>query len=167
MLSAAGEPAPKSHELDRLASEPSRNFEPAPGAIMTLTIPEIGLHEAPVFPSADRGALNSGIAHVPETSLPWDDSSHRNVYLAGHHLGWPGTRGRLIFYRLDELEPGDEVLLKDDNGSLFHYRVSETFVVEPTDSWVMGEVRGRDMVSLQTCTLPDLDKRLIVRADRV
>jgi sortase A len=68
---------------------------------------------------------------------------------------------------LDELEPGDEVLLEDDRGNLYRYRVSEIFIVEPPDSWVMGEVRGRDMVSLQTCTLPDLDKRLIVRADRV
>ena len=134
---------------------------------MTLTIPKIGLHKAPVFPSAGRTALNSGIAHVPETSLPWDDSTHRNVYLAGHRLGWPGTRGRLIFYRLDELESGDEVLLEDERGNLYHYRVSEAFVVEPTDSWVMGEVRGRDMVSLQTCTLPDLEKRLIVWAERV
>jgi sortase A len=164
---SAREPAPKAHELDRLASGPSRHFEPAPGSIMTLTIPQIGLHKAPVFPTASRAALNSGIAHVPETSLPWDDSSHRNVYLAGHRLGWPGTQGRLIFYRLDELEAGDEVLLEDERGNIYHYRVSEAFVVEPTDSWVMGEVRGRDMVTLQTCTLPDLEKRLIVRAERV
>ena len=164
---SAGEPAPRAHELDRLASGASRDFESAPGAIMMLTIPKIGLHKAPVYPSADRAALNSGIAHVPETSLPWDDSSHRNVYLAGHRLGWPGTRARLIFYRLDELEVGDEILLEDDEGNLYRYRVSEAFVVEPTDAWVMGQVRGRDMVTLQTCTLPDLDKRLIVRADRV
>jgi sortase A len=134
---------------------------------MTLTIPAIGLHEAPVFPSADRVVLNSSIAHIPESSLPWDDSSHRIVYLAGHRLGWLGTRGRLIFFRLDDLEPGDEVLLADERGNLYRYQVSEIFVVEPTDAWVMGQVRGRDMVSLQTFTLPDLDKRLIVRADRV
>jgi sortase A len=43
----------------------------------------------------------------------------------------------------------------------------EIFVVGPTDSWVMGQVRGKDMVTLQTCTLPHLKKRLIVRAERV
>jgi LPXTG-site transpeptidase (sortase) family protein len=166
------EPAPKAHELDRLAGGgtpggASHDFKPVAGAIMTLTIPKIGLRQAPVFSSADRAALNSGIGHVPETSLPWDDSSHRNVYLAGHRLGWPGTPARLIFYRLDELERGDDVLLEDDEHNLYRYRVSESFLVEPTDSWVMGEVRGRDIVSLQTCTLPDLDRRLIVRADRV
>ena len=94
----------------------------------------------------------SGIAHVPETSLPWDDSSHRNVYLAGHRLGWPGTPVRL---------------LEDNEHNLYRYRVSEIFVVEPTDAWVMGQVKDRVLLTLQTCTLPDLEARLIVRADRV
>jgi sortase A len=32
----------------------------------------------------------------------------------------------------------------------------------------MGQVRGRDMVSLQTCTpIPTFEKRLVVRAERV
>jgi sortase A len=59
------------------------------------------------------------------------------------------------------------VLLEDDSGNVYRYRVSEKFVVEPTDVWVMGQVRDRDLVTLQTCTLPDLDKRLIVGAERV
>jgi sortase A len=46
--------------------------------------------------------------------------------------------------------------------------VSETFLADPADSWVMGQVRGRDMLTLQTCTpYPTFEKRLIVRADRV
>jgi LPXTG-site transpeptidase (sortase) family protein len=46
--------------------------------------------------------------------------------------------------------------------------LSETFLAEPTDSWVMGQLRGRDMLTLQTCTpIPTFQKRLIVRADRV
>jgi sortase A len=41
-------------------------------------------------------------------------------------------------------------------------------VVGPADTWVMGEVRGRDMVTLQTCTpIPTFEQRIIVRADRV
>ena len=49
----------------------------------------------------------------------------------------------------------------------YEYRVSEVFVVEPGADWVVDPVRGRDMVTLQTCTFPDLLNRLIVRADRV
>jgi sortase A len=161
----AAEPEPKESERGLLASP--REFKPVPEAIMTLTIPSIGLREVPVVPLDNREALIRGVAHEPETSLPWDKGAQRNVYLAGHRLGWPGTRGRLIFYDLDDLDKGDEVLLEDDSGNVYRYRVSEKFVVEPTDVWVMGQVRDRDLVTLQTCTLPDLEKRLIVRAERV
>lgn len=40
-------------------------------------------------------------------------------------------------------------------------------MVGPEESWVMGQLPGRDMVTLQTCTGPNFEKRLIVRADRV
>ena len=60
------------------------------------------------------------------------------------------------------------MLLKARGGRSHRYRVTEKFVVGPDDSWVMGQVRGRDLVTLQTCTpVPTFEKRLIVRADRV
>ncbi|CAN5543764.1 hypothetical protein BH24ACT21_BH24ACT21_12350 [soil metagenome] len=104
---------------------------------------------------------------MPETSLPWTRSPHRNVYLAAHVLGWPGTGSRLIFYNLNQLGNGDEVLLKDRRGNRYKYKVTETFVIDPTERWVMGQELNRDMVTLQTCTGPNFSKRLIVRADRV
>jgi LPXTG-site transpeptidase (sortase) family protein len=92
----------------------------------------------------------------------------RNVYLAGHRLGWPGTWSHLVFYHLDKLGRGDAVVLRDRQGRRYEYRVSETFITDPGDSWVMGQVRGRDMVTLQTCTpIPTFEKRIVVRADRV
>jgi sortase A len=87
--------------------------------------------------------------------------------LAGHRLGFPGTASHLIFYRLDELGRGDETLLKDRDGKRYRYRVTEAFGADPEDSWVMGQVRDRDMLTLQTCTGPNWERRLIVRADRV
>jgi sortase A len=159
-------PEPKSSESD-LINEP-RHFEVPPGAIMSLTVEAIGIYNAPVFDSDSQWALDNGIIHVPQTSLPWSDTQQRNVYLAGHRLGYEGTGSRLIFYELDELVVGDEVVLEDREGKLYRYRVSETFVVGPADTWVMGEVRGRDMVTLQTCTpIPTFEQRIIVRADRV
>jgi sortase A len=60
------------------------------------------------------------------------------------------------------------LLLRDQTGRSYRYRVSEVFIADPTDVWVMGQVRGRDMVTLQPCTpYPTFEKRLIVRADRV
>jgi len=33
--------------------------------------------------------------------------------------------------------------------------------------WVVDPVRDRDILTLQTCTYPKLDDRLIVRAERI
>jgi sortase A len=135
---------------------------------MGLTIEAIGIHDAPVFDSDGRWALANGIAHNPQTSLPWSQSAQRNVYLAGHRMGYRGTWSRMLFYNLHKLKRGDKVLLKDRAGNSYRYRVSEVFIADPKDVWVMGQVRGRDMVTLQTCTpIPTFQKRLIVRADRV
>ncbi len=63
---------------------------------------------------------------------------------------------------------GDEVLLKDRDGTPYKYRAIESFLAGPFDSWVMGQMRGRDMLTLQTCTpIPTFEKRLIVRAERI
>ncbi len=161
-----GWPEPSQGELESANQE--RRYELLPGAIMGLTIEAMGIYDVPVFDSDGRWALAKGIAHNPQTSLPWSPTPQRNVYLAGHRMGYRGTWSRMVFYNLDKLKPGDEVLLKDRAGTSYRYRVSEVFVVDPTDSWVMGQVRGRDMVTLQTCTpYPTFEKRLIVRADRM
>jgi sortase A len=146
----------------------ARQYQLLPGAIMGLTIEAIGIHDAPVFDSDSRWALANGIAHNPQTSLPWSPTAQRNVYLAGHRMGFRGTWSRMIFYNFDKLKRGDKVLLKDRSGNSYRYRVSEVFITDPTGVWVMGQVRSRDMVTLQTCTpYPTFEKRLIVRADRV
>ena len=157
---------PTQGELERAKGE--RHYELLPGAIMGLTIEAIAIYDAPVFDSKSQWALANGIAHNPQTSLPWSQSAQRNVYLAGHRMGYRGTWSRMIFYNLDKLKRGDEVVLKDRAGNPYRYRVSEVLITDPTDVWVMGQVRGRDMLTLQTCTpYPTFEKRLIVRADRV
>ena len=159
-------PTPTDEELQAV-NEP-RHYDLPPGAIMGLTIKAIDLYNVPVMNDDSQWALSQGVIHEPETSLPWSSTPQRNVYLAGHRLGYYGTWSRLVFYNLDKLRKGDLVVLKDRDGKAYRYRVSETFVTDPTDVWVMGQVVGRDMVTLQTCTpYPTFEKRLIVRADRV
>jgi sortase A len=159
-------PMPTKEQL-ATASKP-RHYELPSGAVMGLTLKAIDVYNAPVFDSDSNWALTNGVGHVPDTSLPWSETPQRNVYLEGHRLGWPGTGSYLVFYHLNSLEKGDEVILKDREGKAYRYRVSEVMKVNPEDVWVMGEVVGRDMVTLQTCTpIPTFEKRLIVRADRV
>ncbi|MDP9478066.1 MAG: sortase [Actinomycetota bacterium] len=160
-----GFPVPDEDEIARL-DEP-RRFAPDPGADLTLSLPSLGVRNAPVYDSDSSRALEAGVGHVPETSMPWDRGEQRNTYLAAHRLGYPGTGSRLLFYELDKLGRGDEVVLRG-KGKTYRYKVSEILVVDPNDSWVMGQVVGRDMVTLQTCTpIPTFEKRLVIRADRV
>jgi sortase A len=158
-------PEPTPDDL-RAAQEPRRYSLPD-GAVLGLTVDAMGIRNAPVFDSVGAWALKHGVGHHPETSMPWSATPQRNVYLAGHRLGFPGTASHLIFYRLGDLGRGDEILLKDRDGRRYGYRVVDTFVSGPEDSWVTGQVRGRDLLTLQTCVGPNYSERLIVRAERV
>jgi len=109
-----------------------------------------------------------GVVHLPDTSFPWSDTPERNVYLAGHRLGWPGTGSHLVFYRLNQLDGGERVTLRDREGKRYDYRVIDSFKVGAEESWVTGRVKGRDLLTLQTCTpIPTFQWRLIVRAERI
>ena len=165
-LQEDGYPLPTEAQIS--STDQTRRYRLPPGAIMSLTIPSLGLRNAPVMDSVTTSSLNKGVVHLPDTSLPWSDTPERNVYLAGHRLGWPGTGSHLIFYRLDELTGGERVTLRARDGTKYDYRVLESFAVWPDENWVTGRVRDRDLLTLQTCTpIPTFQKRLIIRAERV
>jgi sortase A len=46
-------------------------------------------------------------------------------------MGYFGTDSFLVYFRLNELDRGDEVILKDTAGGRNAYRVTETLVVGP------------------------------------
>jgi len=158
-------PAPSGQEV--AAAQGPRYYPQRQDGVMTLTVEGIGLYDVPVINSNNQADLDNGVIHFPQSPMPWEARDQKNVYLAGHRLGFPNTGSRLVFYNLDKLKEGDPIVLQDSLGEPYEYRVSEVFVVEPDADWVVDPVRDRDMVTLQTCTFPDLLNRLIVRADRV
>jgi sortase A len=162
-VSSADWPLPTNAELSRIG-EP-RYFDPDPDAVMTLTIEALGLYDVPVIDSSSEDALERGVMHVPDTAYPWDSADQKNVFLAGHRVGLPGADSRLLFFDLDELSSGDSIILEDRNGNTYKYRVTELFKVKPSDTWVADTLVGRDLLTLQTCTYPTFEDRLIVRAD--
>ena len=150
------------------ASAAKSKFAPEPPAQTTLklTVPEMKrVEDVPVYDGSggNKAALRNGTLHVKGTGYPWQGVA--NVYIAGHRLGFPGTKSHLVFWDLDKLENGDEVILTDANGTTYTYEVFKKFVVSPKDAHVMRPVAGKNIVSLQTCTLPDYAKRLIVQAE--
>ncbi len=134
---------------------------------LKLTVPDMkrvdGLPVYDVAPAGYEKALHDGAAHVRGTGLPWHREA--NVYIAGHRIGYPGTKSHLVFWDLDKLESGDEVILTDANGTRYTYEVFKKFVVGPDAVRVLRPIEGRNIVSLQTCTLPDYKERLIVQAE--
>ena len=62
---------------------------------MTLTVEAIGLYDVPIVNSGSDEDLDLGVIHLPETPMPWEEHPKKNVYLAGHRLGWPGRRAAL------------------------------------------------------------------------
>ena len=135
---------------------------------LLLTIPKMEIFEALVPDAAgnDEDKLRDYVAiHLEDTGFPWETGT--NVYIAGHRLGYPDTASFLAFYDLDALEEGDEVTLLDADGARYAYTVFKKSVVSPTDLSVTEPVEGKDVLTLQTCTLPDYSQRLIVQAEKV
>jgi sortase A len=133
---------------------------------MTLTVPEMQrVEEVPVYdaPAPGKAALHDGALHLRGTGFPWQRGT--NVYIAGHRLGFPGTKSYLVFWDLNKLENGDEVILTDANGTRYTYDVFRTLLVNPDAFYVTQPITGRSIVSLQTCTLPEYSQRLIVQAE--
>jgi sortase A len=114
-------------------------------------------------PYDDESSLDDGAQHVQGTGFPWEEES--NVYIAGHRLGWLGTDSYLVFWDLDKLEDGDEVFLTDSDGTRYSYKVFNNFVADPYDWSVADPIPGKNVVTLQTCTLPDYSQRIIVQAE--
>ncbi len=136
---------------------------------LKLTVPKMARVQNATVPDAagdDEEALknNAGI-HLEGTGFPWEENA--NVYVAGHRLGYPNTESFLAFWDLDALEAGDEVFVEDADGREYRYRVFKEVVVEPTNLEVTRPVPGKDVLTLQTCTLPDYSQCLVVQAEKV
>ena len=136
---------------------------------LRMTIPKMAqIHNdtVPYSISDDSKAFHDHAAvHLRGTGNPWD--AEANVYIAGHRLGFPGTNSWLTFWDLNVLRKGDKIYLRDAAGDHYVYRVFKKFIVGPNEVSVTRPLKGRNIVSLQTCTLPDYSERLIVQAEKV
>jgi sortase A len=125
--------------------------------LATLRIPKIGVDQ-PVVEGTTADQLAEATGHYVGTALP---GQHGNIGIAGHRT----THGA-PFNRLDELVPGDQLVLTVD-GVDIQYAVSGSQVVKPTDIAVLDQ-HGDDRVTLTTCHPKHSARtRLIITAMRV
>jgi sortase A len=141
-------------------------LEPPKDKTLKLTVPEMKQIEDDTIPTGTgtNEALfrDHAAVHLRDTGFPWQRTA--NVYIAGHRIGFPGTDSNLAFYDLEDLEKGDKVYLEDAEGREYTYQVFGKLIVEPANLSVLRPIKGKNIVSLQTCTLPDYTNRVILRA---
>ena len=127
-----------------------------------LIIPKLDMKK-PIYLDATYKHLDLGVAQVEGTSLPLGGKSTRSV-IAGHRGWW----GDLMFYNIEKLEVGDEILI-DGRSGLLTYKVTGQEIIDPSDWEKVLPIEGRDMVTLLTChpKRPPRPKRLLINAERV
>lgn len=134
---------------------------------LTLTVPSMErISDAPIPDTLgdDEEALkNFAGIHLQGTGFPWQDEA--NVYIAGHRLGYPNTASFLAFWDIDNVVEGDRIFVSDANGREYTYEVFQTLEVDPTDLFVTEPQEGRNILTLQSCTLPDYERRVVVQAE--
>ena len=121
---------------------PPPALPPPPGdPVAVLRIPKLGLDKV-VVEGTDVASLRKGPGHQPGTAALGEPG---NAVIAGHRTTYGAP-----FYRLDELEPGDPIVVQVPAGEL-RYTVTGSQVVEPTDMWILDPTTD-DRLTLFTCT---------------
>jgi sortase A len=155
-------------EAEATEEDPAEEQDAIPAAAgtdLSLTVPKMGLYDDNVVNDVSEATLTNGAGKIPETGFPWEEGA--NTYIASHVLGYEGTGSYMHFAELPNLTYGDEITLKDSNGTVYTYKVNEILEVSIYDTWVINPT-GEDIVSLQTCINPPAyDVRLVVRGERV
>jgi len=131
--------------------------EPAEGSVVAyLQIPSIGVDQYVVEGTAE-GDLAKGPGHYIGTAMPGQAG---NVAIAGHRTTYGAP-----FNELNELSPGDSIVLSTDSGESLDYVVTQPPVaVSPNDVAVLNAF-GDNRLTLTTCNPKySATQRLVVLA---
>lgn len=145
-----------------------------PDAVSTsdwLSIPTLGI-EAPIVyvteksEEAYQAGLHNGVVHYPGTALPGEFG---NVYIFGHSsdLVWVQGNYKTVFALLPKIQLGDEIRVSNDQGEVFTYIVTDTMIVNPSDTSVLDQFEyTQQLLTVQTSyPIGTALKRFIVRAE--
>ncbi len=128
---------------------------PLGNALARLYIPRLGKQWV-VVQGVQPGDIAYAPGHYPETALPGQTG---NFSMAGH-------RTPAIFWDLDQMRPGDPIVV-ETRDTWYVYRVYGTEIVVPTAIYVVAPIAGRaKALTITTCN-PKWDnyQRLVVHAE--
>lgn len=107
-----------------------------------IEIPELEI-KAPIHEGIDDGTLAVAVGHFPGCGVLGEG----NYSLAGHSSDFYDC----IFNNLKDVELGMCIKLHSVEGEIYTYYVTENFVVDPEEVWVVDDF-GDNRVTLVTCT---------------
>jgi sortase A len=166
-LASAG---PRSSSTNSGPSKTNTYAAPNPERGPYLLLPSIGVEAPIVFePSYAEWkvqlALREGVDHYGTTANPGQPG---NMVILGHSSGvaWAPGKYKFVFTMLDKLKQNQPIYV-DYHGTRYTYKVTEMFVVPPTDGTVL-QPTTTPTLTLITCTPVGTSKnRLIVKAELV
>jgi sortase A len=114
---------------------------PADGeAVAQIRIPDIDVDKI-VVEGVEVSDLKRGPGHYPDSPLPGQPG---NAAIAGHRTTYGAP-----FNRVDELEPGDEILVTTVQGA-FRYEMREQLIVSPDEVEILDDF-GDNRLTLTAC----------------
>ncbi|MBR1824064.1 MAG: class D sortase [Ruminococcus sp.] len=108
--------------------------------------------KAPVLEGTEQSVLSEGAGHFVGTGRV----GKGNFCIAAHS----SVIYKEYFNNLNNVLKGLDIVLYDIDKNASHYKVSDFFIVEPSETWVLDDM-GDDRVTLITCT-DDGTQRLVV-----
>lgn len=130
------------------------------GRMCFIDIPKIGVY-LPVYHGTSAQVLEKGAGHLEGSALPIGGVNNRPVISA--HTGLNASK---MFSDLTEMETGDLFFIHVLDETLA-YRICDIQVILPEETDGLVAERGKDLVSLLTCTPYGVNThRLVVTGER-
>lgn len=123
-----------------------------------IEIPAIGVDEV-IREGVDLSVIDQGVAHWSGTA---DAGGVGNMVLAGHR-----TIHTAPFRDLDKLVPGDQISVSRTDGVVATYRVVETLIVSPEDTWIVDPTDVPTLTLFACHPKGSARQRIVIRAQLV
>jgi sortase A len=123
----------------------------------TISIPKIGVNWAFVE-GVSRDDLKKGPGHYPDTPMP---GTLGNAAIAGHRTTYGAPFGNV-----DQLQPGDEILIETLAGK-FTYEMTGQLIVKPTDVYVVDNTLDAQLTLTSCHPKYSAEQRIVIKAKLV
>jgi LPXTG-site transpeptidase (sortase) family protein len=109
--------------------------------------------KAPILEGTDNKTIARAVGHFTGTG----DFGKGNYCIAGHS----STLYKEYFNNLKKVKTGMEIVLYDKDKKSYVYTVSESFIVEPNETWVLDDF-GDNRITIITCTDDGTQRQVVV-----